>query len=49
LDEKSRNSPWDWNVEKYWSDWDNTCILGNQPVSVLAFLKAIGFNPALSL
>jgi hypothetical protein len=32
-----------WDLEKYWSDWDNTCILGNQPVSVSAFLKAIGF------
>jgi hypothetical protein len=31
-------------VEKYWFDWDNACILGKQPVSVLAFLKAIGFD-----
>lgn len=41
---QARSTGTPWNVEKYWSDWDNACILGNQPVSVLAFLKAIGFD-----
>lgn len=33
-----------WTVEQYWSNWDNNCIQGNQPVSLRKFLGAIGFD-----
>lgn len=33
-----------WQVQQYWSGWDNTCVNGNAPVSVRKFLDAIGFN-----
>lgn len=33
-----------WDVEKYWSQWDNACINGDQAVSMRAFLSAIGFD-----
>jgi hypothetical protein len=33
-----------WDIEKYWSEWDNTCIRGDQAVSMRAFLSAIGFD-----
>lgn len=33
-----------WNVEQYWSQWDNACVNGNNPVSVKHFLDAIGFD-----
>jgi hypothetical protein len=38
-----------WHVEKYWSDWDNSCIQGDQPVSLRAFLNAIQFDSARPL
>jgi hypothetical protein len=31
-----------WDVEHYWSQWDRTCIHGDNPVSISQFLKAIG-------
>jgi hypothetical protein len=33
-----------WTVEQYWSNWDNNCIHGDQPVSLRRFLGAIGFD-----
>jgi hypothetical protein len=33
-----------WTVQPYWSDWSNGCENGDAPVSVLSFLKSIGFN-----
>jgi hypothetical protein len=33
-----------WNVEQYWSGWDNSCINGNAPVSIKKFLNAISFD-----
>jgi hypothetical protein len=33
-----------WSVEQYWSGWDNSCINGDQPVSLRKFLAAIDFN-----
>lgn len=33
-----------WTVEQYWSNWDSTCIQGNQPVSLRKFLGSIGFD-----
>ena len=33
-----------WSVEQYWSNWDSTCIHGDQPVSLRKFLGAIGFD-----
>ena len=33
-----------WTVEQYWSNWDNGCIQGNQPVSLRKFLGSIGFD-----
>jgi hypothetical protein len=33
-----------WTVEQYWSNWDNNCIQGDQPVSLRKFLGAIGFD-----
>jgi hypothetical protein len=38
-----------WNVEQYWSNWDNKCINGDQPVSVKRFLQAIGVNGSTGL
>ncbi len=33
-----------WSVEQYWSNWDNNCIQGDQPVSLRKFLVSIGFD-----
>ncbi len=33
-----------WSVEQYWSNCDNTCIQGNQAVSVRKFLRSIGVD-----
>lgn len=33
-----------WIVEQYWSNWDNSCIQGSQPVSLHKFLGSIGFD-----
>jgi hypothetical protein len=33
-----------WSVEPYWSNWDNACIQGVQPVSLRTFLRSIGVN-----
>jgi hypothetical protein len=33
-----------WNVEQYWSGWDNSCVKGNSPVSMKRFLSAINFD-----
>jgi hypothetical protein len=33
-----------WDVERYWPDWDKSCIHGDQPVSLRKFLAAINFN-----
>jgi hypothetical protein len=33
-----------WSVERYWSNWDSTCIQGDQPVSLRKFLVSIGFD-----
>jgi hypothetical protein len=38
-----------WSVEQFWSNWDNTCIRGDRPVSLRAFLRSIGFNFASGL
>jgi hypothetical protein len=38
-----------WRVERYWSNWDNNCINGDQPVSVKKFLQAIGVNGSTGL
>jgi hypothetical protein len=38
-----------WQVEKYWSNWDNKCINGDQPVSVKRFLQAIGIDGSRGL
>src|SRR5581483_8885649 len=38
-----------WLVEYYWSNWDNDCIKGDQPVSILKFLSAIGIDGRLGL
>jgi hypothetical protein len=38
-----------WSVEKYWSNWDKACIQGEEPVSLRAFLNAIGFDTARPL
>jgi hypothetical protein len=37
-------SPSIWSVEQYWSNWENSCIHGNKPVSLKAFLRAINFD-----
>jgi len=36
-------------VEQYWSNWDNTCIRGDQPVSVKRFLREIGVDGSTGL
>jgi hypothetical protein len=33
-----------WAIQQYWSDWDNSCINGDNPVSLKKFLTAIGFD-----
>ena len=33
-----------WQVQRYWSNWDNNCIKGDQQVSVRKFLNAIGVD-----
>jgi hypothetical protein len=33
-----------WTVQQYWSNWNNSCIHGDQPVSLKAFLRSIQFN-----
>lgn len=33
-----------WNIQQYWSDWDNNCINGDAPVSLKKFLTALGFD-----
>jgi hypothetical protein len=33
-----------WGIQKYWSEWGNRCINGDNPVSLKQFLKAIGFD-----
>lgn len=38
-----------WQVEQYWSNWDNNCINGDQPVSVKRFLQAIGVDGSTGL
>lgn len=38
-----------YQVEQYWSNWDNACINGDQPVSLRKFAKAINFDPANGL
>jgi len=38
-----------WSVEQYWSNWDATCINGDQPVSVRKFLSLTGYNGAAGL
>jgi hypothetical protein len=38
-----------WQVEPYWSNWDNNCINGNQPVSIRKFLQAIGVDGSRGL
>jgi hypothetical protein len=38
-----------WRVEQYWSNWDNTCIQGDQPVSLRKFLGAIGLDGSQGL
>lgn len=46
--ELNTDHPWfqyrGWTVEQYWSNWDNTCIHGDQPVSMRKFLASIGFD-----
>jgi hypothetical protein len=38
-----------WNVQQYWSNWDNACVRGDRPVSLRAFLNAIHFDHSLPL
>jgi hypothetical protein len=38
-----------WQVEQYWSNWDNQCINGDQPVSLRQFLQAIGVDGSTGL
>ena len=38
-----------WSIEQYWSNWDASCINGDQPVSLTKFLKAISFDPVNGL
>jgi hypothetical protein len=38
-----------WDVEPYWSNWDNSCINGDQPVNLRDFLKAINFDVSQGL
>lgn len=33
-----------WQVEQYWSQWDNACIKGDSPVSLRRFLSARGIT-----
>ena len=33
-----------WQVEQYWSQWDSTCINGEDPVSLTKFLRARGIR-----
>jgi hypothetical protein len=35
-------------VEQYWSQWDNSCVNGENPVSLLRFVKAVGATGKLS-
>jgi len=39
-----RTAPAVWTLEPYWSQWDNSCIRGDQPVSLRRFLAAIGYT-----
>lgn len=32
----------DWPVQMYWSEWSGSCVCGNQPISVLDFLRRSG-------
>jgi hypothetical protein len=36
----------DWQAEYYWSNWDETCIQGSNPVSVRRFLAALSLSPS---
>ena len=36
-------------LNRYWSNWDNNCINGDQPVSVKRFLQAIGVDGSRGL
>jgi hypothetical protein len=38
-----------YQIEPYWSNWDNTCINGDQPVSLRKFAKAINFDTTKGL
>lgn len=40
---------WTLAIEQYWSNWDNTCIQGDQPISLRTFLNEIGFDPKVGL
>jgi hypothetical protein len=34
-----------WNVEQYWSNWDSACIAGNEPISLIKFLRLMKLDP----
>jgi hypothetical protein len=38
-----------WMVEQYWSNWDSSCIQGDQPVSLRKYLRSIGFDASHGL
>jgi len=38
-----------WDVELYYSNWDNSCIRGDQPISLRRFLKAIDIDGTTGL
>jgi hypothetical protein len=38
-----------WTIEQYWSNWESTCIHGDQPVSLRKFLSSIGFDASHGL
>ncbi|WP_433355485.1 hypothetical protein ACQP25_16860 [Microtetraspora malaysiensis] len=40
---------WITSIPQYYSNWDNGCIRGDQPVSVRRFLKAINADPRRGL
>jgi len=33
-----------WDIEPYWSQWDNSCVHGDSAVSVRRFLQVVNFD-----
>ena len=38
-----------WSIEQYWSNWDATCVNGDNPVSLRKFLRSISYNASSGL